>query len=126
VLSRRHRLRRRRLPWRGRSDPALALTGRHATSQILDDIGFRFGYPTLDGALSDLLPPEKGAHPAEGSATIGSPPLGWHSWNHYGAPQRREAYDGLADAFGGLAEHKRGMFRGMGRTFQIDACNHPT
>ncbi|MCH9731472.1 MAG: DUF1731 domain-containing protein [Actinomycetia bacterium] len=38
-----------------RSDPALALTGRHVTSQILDDLGFRFEYPTLEGALSDLL-----------------------------------------------------------------------
>ncbi len=38
-----------------RSDPALALTGRHATSQILDEIGFGFEYPSLEGALGDLL-----------------------------------------------------------------------
>lgn len=39
-----------------RSDPALGLTGRHATSEVLRRAGFRFRYPTLDEALSDLLP----------------------------------------------------------------------
>ncbi len=38
-----------------RSDPALALTGRHATSRILDDIGFEFECPALEGAVRDLL-----------------------------------------------------------------------
>ncbi|MFI1912104.1 DUF1731 domain-containing protein [Nocardia sp. NPDC020380] len=39
-----------------RTDPALGLTGRHATSEVLRAAGFRFRYPTLDEALSDLLP----------------------------------------------------------------------
>ncbi|MEV6767583.1 DUF1731 domain-containing protein [Nocardia sp. NPDC051030] len=39
-----------------RTDPALGLTGRHATSDVLRQAGFRFRYPTLDEALSDLLP----------------------------------------------------------------------
>ncbi|WP_406233364.1 DUF1731 domain-containing protein [Nocardia sp. NBC_01009] len=39
-----------------RSDPALGLTGRHATSTVLREVGFRFQYPSLDEALSDLLP----------------------------------------------------------------------
>ncbi|WP_324188937.1 DUF1731 domain-containing protein [Nocardia cyriacigeorgica] len=39
-----------------RSDPALGLTGRHATSAVLREKGFRFRYPTLDDALCDLLP----------------------------------------------------------------------
>ncbi|WP_245851080.1 epimerase [Brachybacterium vulturis] len=39
-----------------RTDPALGLTGRHATSRVLDEAGFRFRYPQLDGALADLLP----------------------------------------------------------------------
>ncbi|NEW45425.1 DUF1731 domain-containing protein [Nocardia cyriacigeorgica] len=39
-----------------RSDPALGLTGRHATSAVLHDAIFRFRYPTLDDALTDLLP----------------------------------------------------------------------
>jgi uncharacterized protein len=38
-----------------RSDPALALTGRHATSKVLEDIGFQFRHPTLVGALHYLL-----------------------------------------------------------------------
>ncbi|NMD58336.1 MULTISPECIES: DUF1731 domain-containing protein [Tsukamurella] len=38
-----------------RSDPALGLTGRHATSTVLPAAGFRFAHPTLDGALTDLL-----------------------------------------------------------------------
>ncbi|MGV9675230.1 epimerase [Nocardia sp. NPDC003482] len=37
-----------------RSDPALGLTGRH-TSEILPSSGFRFRYPTLDEALTELL-----------------------------------------------------------------------
>ncbi|OJF83915.1 NAD-dependent dehydratase [Nocardia seriolae] len=39
-----------------RTDPALGLTGRHATSEVLRHNGFRFRYPTLDEALSNLLP----------------------------------------------------------------------
>ncbi|MFE6860394.1 DUF1731 domain-containing protein [Nocardia sp. NPDC057668] len=39
-----------------RSDPALGLTGRHATSEVLRQAGFRFRFPTLDEALTDLLP----------------------------------------------------------------------
>lgn len=39
-----------------RTDPALGLTGRHATSAILRQHGFVFRYPTLDEALTDLLP----------------------------------------------------------------------
>ncbi len=39
-----------------RTDPALGLTGRHATSEVLRKAGFPFRYPTLDEALTDLLP----------------------------------------------------------------------
>ena len=39
-----------------RTDPALGLTGRHATSEVLARTGFRFRYPVLDDALTDLLP----------------------------------------------------------------------
>lgn len=39
-----------------RTDPALGLTGRHATSRVLDDAGFPFQHPRLEGALADLLP----------------------------------------------------------------------
>ncbi|MBF6216997.1 DUF1731 domain-containing protein [Nocardia abscessus] len=39
-----------------RSDPALGLTGRHATSEVLKNAGFTFRYPTLDEALANLLP----------------------------------------------------------------------
>ncbi|MEE6287090.1 DUF1731 domain-containing protein [Georgenia sp. MJ173] len=38
-----------------RTDPALAATGRHATSEVLDAAGFRFAFPTLDAALDDVL-----------------------------------------------------------------------
>ncbi|MGE9806932.1 NAD-dependent epimerase/dehydratase family protein [Janibacter sp. G1551] len=38
-----------------RSDPALGLTGRHCTLQVLDGLGFTFMYPTIDDALDDLL-----------------------------------------------------------------------
>ena len=38
-----------------RTDPALGLTGRHATSRILDDAGFAFRHPTLAEPLTDLL-----------------------------------------------------------------------
>lgn len=37
-----------------RTDPALGLTGRHATSEVLADLGFPFRHPLLDGALTDL------------------------------------------------------------------------
>lgn len=37
-----------------RTDPALGLTGRHATSALTTDAGFEFTHPTLDGALRDL------------------------------------------------------------------------
>ncbi|MGW5308935.1 DUF1731 domain-containing protein [Nocardia thailandica] len=39
-----------------RTDAALGLTGRHATSTVLREAGFRFRYPSLDEALADLLP----------------------------------------------------------------------
>ena len=48
-----------------RTDPALGLTGRHATSMVLRESGFRFQFGTLDAALADLL--------GEGSATPDSP-----------------------------------------------------
>ncbi|PQM44306.1 hypothetical protein C1Y40_05536 [Mycobacterium talmoniae] len=38
-----------------RTDPALGLTGRHATSTVLRDAGFAFQFPTLEAALADLL-----------------------------------------------------------------------
>lgn len=37
-----------------RTDPQLALTGRHATSRVLSDAGFVFRHPTLRGAISGL------------------------------------------------------------------------
>lgn len=40
-----------------RTDPALGLTGRHATSKVLERMGFQFRYPLLAGALHDLLAP---------------------------------------------------------------------
>ena len=40
-----------------RTDPALGLTGRHAKSKILAELGFRFRHPTLVSALSDLFAP---------------------------------------------------------------------
>lgn len=39
-----------------RTDPALALTGRHATSTVLAEAGFTFQYPELTGALAALDP----------------------------------------------------------------------
>lgn len=39
-----------------RTDPALGLTGRHATSEVLRKADFPFRYPTLDEALEALLP----------------------------------------------------------------------
>jgi hypothetical protein len=38
-----------------RTDPALGLTGRHATSSVLRGLGFRHRFPRLDDALADLL-----------------------------------------------------------------------
>jgi uncharacterized protein (TIGR01777 family) len=38
-----------------RSDPALGLTGRHATSKTLRENGFDFQFATLDAALTDLI-----------------------------------------------------------------------
>jgi uncharacterized protein (TIGR01777 family) len=38
-----------------RTDPALGLTGRHCTSEVLAASGFVFARPDLDGALTDLL-----------------------------------------------------------------------
>ena len=38
-----------------RTDPALGLTGRHATSKVLKGCGFEFSFPTVDAALADLL-----------------------------------------------------------------------
>lgn len=38
-----------------RTDPALGLTGRHATSEVLPGTNFQFRFPTLDKALTDLL-----------------------------------------------------------------------
>jgi uncharacterized protein len=38
-----------------RTDPALGLTGRHATSKVLSQAGFTFKFPTIDSALNDLL-----------------------------------------------------------------------
>lgn len=40
--------------WLMGTDPALGLTGRHATSQVLADQGFEFAFPTITDALSDL------------------------------------------------------------------------
>ncbi|WP_349827896.1 NAD-dependent epimerase/dehydratase family protein [Brevibacterium litoralis] len=37
------------------TDPALGLTGRHTTSRVLDDLGFEFEHPDLDGALATLF-----------------------------------------------------------------------
>lgn len=49
-----------------RTDPALGLTGRHASSDVLPRAGFRFRYPTLDDALADLLPTGRGSRGSEG------------------------------------------------------------
>lgn len=40
--------------WALRTDPALALTGRHATSSVLDRAGFRFEHPDLATTVSEL------------------------------------------------------------------------
>jgi uncharacterized protein (TIGR01777 family) len=39
-----------------RTDPALGLTGRHATSRVLREAGFAFRHPTFERAIADLLP----------------------------------------------------------------------
>lgn len=39
-----------------RTDPALGLTGRHATSRVLEEAGFQFQHPRLEQAVADLLP----------------------------------------------------------------------
>jgi NAD dependent epimerase/dehydratase family enzyme len=38
-----------------RTDPALGLTGRHATSKVLRESGFAYQFATLDAALAELL-----------------------------------------------------------------------
>jgi NAD dependent epimerase/dehydratase family enzyme len=38
-----------------RSDPALGLTGRYATSKVLRERGFAYQFATLDAALAELL-----------------------------------------------------------------------
>ena len=38
-----------------RSDPALALTGRHCTSDVLAEAGFAFAHPDIDSALKEIL-----------------------------------------------------------------------
>lgn len=38
-----------------RTDPALGLTGRHATSHVLEATGFGFRYPHLEDAVAELL-----------------------------------------------------------------------
>lgn len=38
-----------------RTDAALGLTGRHVTSEVLDEAGFVFAHPRLTAALADLL-----------------------------------------------------------------------
>lgn len=40
-----------------RTDPALALTGRHATSPVLAEAGMRWQHPTLAGAVADPFTP---------------------------------------------------------------------
>ncbi len=37
-----------------RSDPAIALTGRHCTSTVLAEAGFRFAHPDIDSALGEI------------------------------------------------------------------------
>lgn len=38
-----------------RTDPELALYGRYVVSKRLEDEGFEFRFPALQGALDDLL-----------------------------------------------------------------------
>lgn len=40
-----------------RTDPALATTGRHATSTVLAEAGYEFVHPTFGSALDDLVGP---------------------------------------------------------------------
>lgn len=39
-----------------RTDPALGLTGRHATSRVLEEAGFEFRHPDLDAVIASLAP----------------------------------------------------------------------
>ncbi|HWK91984.1 MAG TPA: NAD-dependent epimerase/dehydratase family protein [Luteimicrobium sp.] len=41
--------------WLLRSDPALGLTGRHCTSDVLAGLGWPFRYPALEPALRDVV-----------------------------------------------------------------------
>jgi len=41
--------------WLLRSDPALGLTGRHCTSDVLAGLGWRFRHPELEPALRDVV-----------------------------------------------------------------------
>ncbi|MGC5168810.1 epimerase [Luteimicrobium sp. DT211] len=41
--------------WLLRSDPALGLTGRHCTSEVLAGLGWRFREPALEPALRDVV-----------------------------------------------------------------------
>lgn len=40
-----------------RTDPDLGLTGRYATSTVLDRLGFEFRHPRLEGAVAALMSP---------------------------------------------------------------------
>ena len=42
-----------------RTDPDLALHGRHCASKRLPELGFEFAFPTLEAALRDLYPEQR-------------------------------------------------------------------